>query len=52
MLIRRFIPKKSNIADYSHKQIQKFVDIINNTPRKCLGFKTPIEIYMQETSKQ
>lgn len=50
-LIRRFIPKKSNISDYSNKQIQKIVEIINNTPRKCLGYKTPIEVYLEETCK-
>ena len=43
-LIRRFIPKKSVISDFSDKQIQSIIRLINNTPRKCLGYKTPIEV--------
>ena len=51
-LIRRFIPKKSVISDFSPEQIQKFVEIINNTPRKCLNYKTPYEVYTQEQKNQ
>ncbi len=46
--IRRFIPKGANLADYSDKQIQKIEDWLNNTPRKCLNYKTPYEIMSQE----
>lgn len=42
-LIRRFIPKKSVISDFSDRTVQKFITLINHTPRKCLGYKTPIE---------
>lgn len=47
-LIRRFIPKKSNIADYSPKQIKEIVFIINNTPRKCLNYRTPQEVFTEQ----
>lgn len=50
-LIRRFIPKKSNLSEYSDKQIKRIVDIINNTPRKCLKYKTPIEVYNKNITK-
>jgi IS30 family transposase len=43
-LIRQFIPKKSIISDFSDKRIQEIVRLINNTPKKCLGYKTPIEV--------
>jgi len=46
-LIRRHIPKGSNIADYSDKYIQKIEDILNNTPRKSLGYKTPLEVMIE-----
>ena len=44
-LIRRYIPKKSYLKDYSNKFIQDIVWQINNTPKKCLGFRTPREVF-------
>lgn len=44
-LLRRFIPKKADLKDFSEKQIQEFVDTINNTPMKALGFKTPNQVF-------
>ena len=45
--IRRYIPKGTSIDSLSEKKIQMIEDALNNTPRKCLGFKTPNEA-MQE----
>lgn len=42
-LIRRFIPKGANIADYSHQYISMIENYLNNKPRKKLGFKTPFQ---------
>ena len=36
-MIRRFIPKGSNIADYSEKEIKRIQHWINNYPRRILG---------------
>lgn len=47
-LIRRFIPKKTNLADVSHIHLKKIEYWLNNRPRKCLGFKTPAEIINAE----
>lgn len=44
-LIREFIPKKSDLKDYSDKEIAAIIDRINNTPMKCLGWKTPNEVF-------
>ena len=44
-LIRRFIPKKSDLKYFSQNQIQSFVDTINNTPMKVLGYKTPNQVF-------
>lgn len=43
-LIRRYIPKKSDIAKYSHQFIKLMVDKYNDKPRKKLRWKTPNEI--------
>jgi len=42
--IRRYIPKGSNLADYSDRDITKIEHWLNHTPRKCLNWKTPHEI--------
>jgi transposase, IS30 family len=39
-IIRRFIPKGSNIADFSKKEIKRIERWMNNYPRKKLGYKT------------
>lgn len=44
-LLRRFIPKKADLKDFSQAQIDSFVDIINNTPMKVLGFLTPNQVF-------
>lgn len=46
-MIRRFIPKGSNIADFSDAYIQKIEDYLNNIPRKSLNFKTPHEVMVE-----
>jgi IS30 family transposase len=45
--IRRYIPKGSNLADYSDRDIAKIEHWLNHTPRKCLNWKTPHEIMVE-----
>lgn len=49
--LHRFLPKKSSLKDVTHQQIQRIQDMLNNLPRKCLGFKTPTEAFNQELSQ-
>jgi IS30 family transposase len=46
--LRRFIPKKASLKDYSRKNIIGFAEIMNNTPRKCLNWKTPREVFEEQ----
>lgn len=41
--IRRFIPKGISMDSIDEKTIQIIEWKLNNTPRKCLGFRTPYE---------
>jgi IS30 family transposase len=43
-MIRRFIPKGTNIADFSDDEIQKIEDWMNNYPRRILGYKTANQV--------
>ena len=45
---RYFIPKGISIDAIDEKTIQRIVWKMNNTPMKCLGFKTPLEV-LEET---
>ena len=42
---RRFVPKKSLLQNYSDQEIADICDIMNHTPRKCLGWRTPHEVF-------
>lgn len=46
-VIRRFIPKGSNIANYTHEEIQIIEDYLNSKPKKCLNYKTPYEVMIE-----
>ena len=43
-LIRRFFPKKTDFANISEKQIEHVQNLLNERPRKSLGFLTPNEV--------
>ena len=45
-MIRRYFPKKTNWSLITQKQIDKVVKKINTRPMKCLGFKTPEEVFV------
>mgnify|MGYP000685824955 CR=1 FL=1 len=44
-LIRQYFPKKHDFRTITKKQIENVMDKLNNRPRKCLGFKTPNEVF-------
>ena len=44
-LLREFYPKKFDFSSINQKELDNTVTIINNRPRKCLGYKTPAEVF-------
>ena len=40
-IIRRFIPKTKDLSALSDREIHEIQERINDTPRKCLGYRTP-----------
>lgn len=44
-LLRRDVPRKTRLDDYTEDDIDDIVWNLNSTPRKCLGYKTPIEAF-------
>ncbi len=47
-LIRQFFPKKMTFDQITESDIEAVMDNLNSRPRKCLGFKTPNEVFMQQ----
>ena len=41
-LIRQYIPKGKDIDE----DVDKIIEKINSRPRKCLGFKTPNQLFL------
>ena len=46
--LRRWIPKKASLLNYTDKQIYAIMEKMNNTPRKCLNWKTPREVFEEQ----
>lgn len=44
-LLRFFYPKGYDFRSLSESELQKVVDLLNNRPRKCLGWKSPAQIF-------
>jgi IS30 family transposase len=48
-LLRQYFPKSMELKNISIKQVFEAVHKLNNRPRKCLGFKTPYEVFQELT---
>ncbi|MFH1422131.1 MAG: IS30 family transposase, partial [Planctomycetota bacterium] len=42
-LLREFFPKGMDLRKITRKDVEKAVGLLNNRPRKCLGYRTPVE---------
>jgi IS30 family transposase len=42
-LIRQYIPKKCDFSSIGEIEVELVMDRLNNRPRKCLGFMSPLE---------
>jgi IS30 family transposase len=46
-LLRRFIPKSTDFDSFTAQQLQEWVDLINDRPRKRHKYLTPNEVFYQ-----
>ena len=44
-LIRQYLPKGTDFNKLTDKQVLEIMDKLNNRPRKCLGYKTPNQVF-------
>ena len=50
-LIRRRLPKGTSFKNLTQEHLDKIVENINNRPRKCLGYRTPNEVFNEQREK-
>jgi len=48
-LIRQYFPKGTSFAEITDEQVEFVMHRLNNRPRKGLGYKTPHEVFFDET---
>ena len=46
--IRRFLPRKTDLAALTQERFCQLVQACNNTPRQCLGYNTPAEVFSNQ----
>ena len=44
-ILRFFFPKGTNFHEVSDEELERAVYLINTRPRKCLGWKSPFEVF-------
>lgn len=48
-MLRFFFPKGFDFRTVSQDDVDFVVDLLNNRPRKCLGWKTPVEVFFNSS---
>lgn len=48
-LLRQYFPKSMELTHVTLQAVFKAIDKLNSRPRKCLGFKTPYEVFQKQT---
>jgi len=43
-LVRQFFPKGLDLRQVTARQVEHVENLLNNRPRKCLGYRTPLEV--------
>lgn len=44
-LLRQYMPKSSDLSLVTDKQLRSYVCALNHRPRKCLGYRSPFEVF-------
>jgi IS30 family transposase len=46
--LRRYLPTKINLDTLDHELLEAWIAAYNNTPRKCLQFRSPAEVFLDK----
>lgn len=48
-LIRRYVPKRSDITAVTDQNLKHIMNRLNHRPRKCLNFQTPAQVFSKNS---
>ncbi len=48
-LLRQYFPKTISLVNIAYNEVKIAVNKLNSRPRKCLGFKTPYQVFFERT---
>ncbi|SMY05204.1 Transposase and inactivated derivatives, IS30 family [Brevibacterium sp. 239c] len=51
-LTRQYLPKKTDLGTYEQSDLDKIAHELNTRPRKCLGFRTPLEAQRDHATRK
>lgn len=51
-LLRQYFPKKTNFDNIADLEFHRAAEKLNNRPRKCLGYFTPLEVFTKLAAKK
>lgn len=49
---RRWLPRKRDLRSMTDEEMKAICDRLNNTPRKCLEWKTPAEVFREKMMEE
>jgi IS30 family transposase len=49
-LVRHYLRKRSSFAAVTQEKLDEIASLLNNRPRKCLGYLTPNEVHAKESA--
>ena len=51
-LIRQYFPKGTDFRDVTHYEVREVENLLNNRPRACLGYRTPTEVFFDNSASK
>jgi IS30 family transposase len=48
-LLRQYLPKGTDLTQVTPEQLSRYVRQLNRRPRKCLGFRSPFEVFHSQS---
>ena len=48
-LVRQYIPKNRELSSVTNDELEHIVIKLNHRPRKCLDFKSPFEVFFEQS---